>query len=481
MWRSIQQWFASWFTVESPLTEEQRAWIDGRFEWLRNAFGDGPLHVPTVTPSDDHFPERYTASPEDAERLLSRLCEHMSVDRNRLDFQLYISENADDVVAAFRSSRAHQGYALGVFEQTESRINIWLEGSRLNDATTVVSTLAHELGHVLLLADGRCSHEAPDHEPLTDLLTVFFGLGIFTANSTIRSVNWRYGNWEGWSIARQGYLTMPEVAYALALYCHARGEMPPAWQRFLRSDMRALLRYELGRLQIEPSEQANMPADDDAIDSTEHSPEEPVNSTAEAVDDEHDLSHGDDLFSQAEFQASQGNYAEALELYTQSLIKQPDDWEASRQRAVMQLTLNQYQEAIEDATCSIKLGDSGCESYVIRSRAYIALQEYPLALDDAQRAIQIDSRVADGFQVRGLARLGLGKQTEALYDLNRAIELSPLWSSCYLIRGQLHQQLGNVRRAEKDLQEALQLDERIADPAYRQLAFSWMSPLVDLS
>jgi hypothetical protein len=47
----------------------------------------------------------------------------------------------------------------------------------------LVSTLAHELGHVLLLADGRISAQQQDHEPLTDLLTIFFGLGIFSANA----------------------------------------------------------------------------------------------------------------------------------------------------------------------------------------------------------------------------------------------------------------------------------------------------------
>jgi hypothetical protein len=48
---------------------------------------------------------------------------------------------------------------------------------------SLVATIAQELGHVLLLADGRISRERQDHEPLTDLLTVFFGLGVFTANA----------------------------------------------------------------------------------------------------------------------------------------------------------------------------------------------------------------------------------------------------------------------------------------------------------
>ena len=72
---------------------------------------------------------------------------------------------------------------------------IWLEQTRLDEPDAVVSTLAHELGHVHLLADGRCDQNTPDHEPLTDLLTVYFGLGVFMANNAIREINWRSGGW----------------------------------------------------------------------------------------------------------------------------------------------------------------------------------------------------------------------------------------------------------------------------------------------
>jgi len=50
----------------------------------------------------------------------------------------------------------------------------------------LIGTTAHEVAHVLLLADGRISREEPDMEPFTDLLTVYLGLGIFTANTAFR-------------------------------------------------------------------------------------------------------------------------------------------------------------------------------------------------------------------------------------------------------------------------------------------------------
>ena len=171
----------------------------------------------------------------------------MGVDRNRLDLQLYTSPSADPVSAAFNPA-LRRDYALGAFQEEEGRITIWLEQSRLHEPHSVVSTLAHELGHVHLLADKRCDPNTSDHEPLTDLLAVYFGLGIFVANNAIREVNWRSGNVEGWSLNRQGYLNIAEHAYALALYAQARGEHQPRWTKHLRPDLRGLLKTELKRL-----------------------------------------------------------------------------------------------------------------------------------------------------------------------------------------------------------------------------------------
>ena len=108
----------------------------------------------------------------------------------------------------------------------------------LADPPALVATLIHEACHDLLLGAGRLTGDEPDHELVTDLLTVYLGLGIITANATIRESNWRSGGWEGWSIGRQGYLTQTMYGYALALYARAREEAKPGWLGHLRPDVR---------------------------------------------------------------------------------------------------------------------------------------------------------------------------------------------------------------------------------------------------
>jgi hypothetical protein len=128
--------------------------------------------------------------------------------------------------------------AAGLYEQAQDQHRIWIETSNLTDPLALVATIAHEVGHILLLGQGRISEEEEDHEPLTDLLTVFLGLGVLTANAVIRENYYTVGNVSGWNMSRRGYLTMLQYGYALAQFARARGEVNPPWARELRADVR---------------------------------------------------------------------------------------------------------------------------------------------------------------------------------------------------------------------------------------------------
>ena len=98
--------------------------------------------------------------------------------------------------------------------------------------------MIHEACHDHLLGAGRLRSDEQDHEFVTDLLSVYLGLGVITANSTIREAYWTAGNVSGWRIGRQGYLSQPMYGYALALFAWGRGEKKPAWAKQVRLDVR---------------------------------------------------------------------------------------------------------------------------------------------------------------------------------------------------------------------------------------------------
>jgi len=230
-------WFRS--KPECPVDVDTRQWIDGRWQWLEGQFGLGRLcKAPVVLPRPEFFPDPYRSTDEDARRLLDRVCGYMDIDPATVEFSLYEDRNP------VYEGQWRQGTA-GLYHPEAGKFRIWIEVTNLADPLAMVATMAHELGHVHLLGHGRVSDEAEDHEPLTDLLTVFFGLGVFTANSVIREQYWHEGNYSGWSMGRRGYLGMPQYGYAFARFARSRGEDGAGWSRELRLDVRSAFQQSM--------------------------------------------------------------------------------------------------------------------------------------------------------------------------------------------------------------------------------------------
>ena len=87
--------------------------------------------------------------------------------------------------------------------------------------------------------------------PMTDLVTVFLGLGIFTANSARRVKQFQNDRSQGWSMKHLGYLPEVVYAYALARFAQGRGESKPAWTEYLSTNLKAYFRQSAAWLERE--------------------------------------------------------------------------------------------------------------------------------------------------------------------------------------------------------------------------------------
>lgn len=236
-----------------------REWIDGRFRWLQDQFGRDTLaDVRVVLPTPEFFPDSYGGVPDDARVMLDRVAGYMRVDPRAVKLMLYSESDAPPLSGAGIGTISGSagfyspGDPDGANDEDAGRATIGIEEGQLADPLALVATLAHEIGHELLIGQGRVSADDPDHEPLTDLLTVFLGMGIFTANSTIRDRGWSSGVWAGWKTQRLGYLDQRAFGYALARFATDRGEAAPAWVKHVRPDVRAPLREALRFLSAAP-------------------------------------------------------------------------------------------------------------------------------------------------------------------------------------------------------------------------------------
>jgi hypothetical protein len=232
-----------WFKPRCPVDPDHQAWIESRMLWTDREFDlDSFRRVSVILPTPEFFPDPFSGSEADVEALLHRVCGYMRVDPSRVSLGFY-SERGPDLGEGFRLQGRRKGSA-GLYQRGDIS-KIWIELSKLDDLLALIATLAHELGHVHLLGDGRISRDSEDHEPLTDLLTVCMGMGLITANAYLREKHWQGVRYSGWSLSRQGYLSAPMYGYALALFAEARGERNPAWAQHLRLDIRAPFKQSL--------------------------------------------------------------------------------------------------------------------------------------------------------------------------------------------------------------------------------------------
>jgi hypothetical protein len=231
-----------------PVNDEERLWVDDGFVRLQKMLGRSRLiEAAVVLPDDKYFPDPFDRSEASIEKLTHRVCEYMHVDGTRIKLEIFpdeaeeLRENSLWSINTDRPAGIYFGHESTIEE--DGRVVMALKSSIIKDPVVLVATIAHELGHLILLGDGHLDRNSPDHEPITDLLTVFLGLGIFTANSAARFQQHDHGGgWHSWSMRRLGYLSQQIYGYAFARFAAERGESDPPWTRHLSTNVRAYFR-----------------------------------------------------------------------------------------------------------------------------------------------------------------------------------------------------------------------------------------------
>jgi len=226
-----------------PITPEQQRWVDNSFLRLGNLLGANRLLQATmVLPTPEHFPDPYDQSEESLQRLFARVAEGMHLNPSNVEATIFAS--AYDLTHGLVpfSSGSTSGAAGLYHHDPTAKPHISVDEKQLKDPMGLVAVLAHELGHIILLRPGLVARDDPDMEPMTDLLTVFLGFGIFTANAAFHFKQYTTNRVQGWSAGRLGYLSEELYGYALARFAFERGEAKPVWRKFLSTNVSAYLK-----------------------------------------------------------------------------------------------------------------------------------------------------------------------------------------------------------------------------------------------
>jgi hypothetical protein len=239
------------FSAKLPISNEDRQWVDDGFERLGKLVGRRRmLEANVVLPTAEDFPDIYDGTSAAAEMLFCKVCAYMQVDRNSVELEIMPDETEQlrELLPHWRGDATKHAAGLYVHHEREKGqeqeglaercMLVAIRNTLLKDPLSLVATVAHELGHVILLGGHLLDPATTDQEPLTDLLTVFVGLGVFTANSAARFKQFQEDRHQGWTMQRLGYLPEEVYGYALARFASERGEHEPSWCKHLSTNVR---------------------------------------------------------------------------------------------------------------------------------------------------------------------------------------------------------------------------------------------------
>lgn len=230
-----------WGSVRSPVSVDEQVWIERSMRWFVGEFGAAPLNRAVALPAEEYFPGTLGDTEDDVRAVLDRVCGYMDVDRHRVELEFFTDSHEQlRRGSQFFGEGRHQGVA-GHYRREHGQTIVSINGSQTGSPVSLVATIAHELCHERLIGEQRVSGDEPDHEQLTDLLTVYLGMGVFTANSAFTFTQ----NNAGWRTERLGYLDARMFGYGLAFYAWLRDESKPSWATHLSTNPRTYLKQGL--------------------------------------------------------------------------------------------------------------------------------------------------------------------------------------------------------------------------------------------
>lgn len=215
---------------KSPLEIREKVWTERRMHWLTQRFGLERMKSATIVlPTTEFFPNQYTGDPDSVADVFERVCKFMDADPQRFDLGI---------------KNCCQGGTCGTIESEDKPV-VKLDANDVGDQETLIATLARAVAQDELLREPSLNVNEGDFDSLTDLLPVFLGMGIFQANTAVKSNAYHTGGWEYFSIRGAGFLQARVPGYAMALMAWIRGETNPAWANMLGTDANSAFRKGL--------------------------------------------------------------------------------------------------------------------------------------------------------------------------------------------------------------------------------------------
>jgi tetratricopeptide (TPR) repeat protein len=221
------------------VTPEDKDWIEKNIMGFIEVFGlDKLKKQPFISPTIETFPYDNLKDTSQFQKLFEQLCEYWDLNPNEINVKLFDDFKSKQWTNWIPHGKVNtmDGLYYQVYTGEEKRFHIRLAKSNLEHPQILITVIVHELAHVKLLGGNYINANSPDMEPLTDLASIYFGFGLFVANSCqTQDIYW---------MSRLGYLPNQLISYANALICYVTGHDASSYLLFLNNNTKDLFKQD---------------------------------------------------------------------------------------------------------------------------------------------------------------------------------------------------------------------------------------------
>lgn len=405
-------------TYLPSVTPEDKDWIEQNMLWFIEHFGvESVREQPFILPSFDNFPFNNLNDPDQFHSLFSSLCVTLNLDPDEIVIKIFddIKSKQWDVMTPEGKFSDAAGLYNRLYETGGKRFQVQIARSNLEKPMLLISVIVHELVHVKLLGGNYMSQQDRDLEPLTDLASIFFGFGIFVANSVVTS--------DFYWVSRSGYLPPQMISYANALICHISGKQPRDILPLLNRNTAGLFRKDF----------------------------EYISHTGDTLLSESSVKTADTKF-QLNLQISRGfenrAFDEVVDAGKKMLEVDLKDISAYNYIGYALLQQKEYVEAITNFTQAISIDPYWDYPYNNRGYCKLQLGDIDNAFTDIFHAFEMNQDNSYAWRNMGVYFLKVNDLSKAFEHLEEAERMQPKTELINFYLGIVNRKLGNEEKAK---------------------------------
>ncbi len=230
------------FRPKCPVDAREQAWIEMRMAWLGEHLGwDTLRETQTILPTGDFFPLPYDGSESAAQAIYERVCQYAKQDPNDLPVTLFEdqADPSERLVFGPEFWTAEHGLLACDPGSSSHSPRLYVSKTIAENLEALIACFARGIAGFRMIQDRKLPRTAEDFRHIVELMPIWFGLGIFTANTVLAETPGHSALGMGSSLSPRSSLQARDFGYALALASWMKDETQPEWSRHLRRDAEA--------------------------------------------------------------------------------------------------------------------------------------------------------------------------------------------------------------------------------------------------